>query len=378
MIKIITKEMARRFLLSKHGLIGKKRFSGKDGIMNWIDEAGCIQYDPIDVCGKNHELVLQSRVDGFKRGMVEELLYKERKLLDGWDKNMSIYRIDDYPYFERKRIEARGWQRSKNMIESVRGEVMGQIHLKGPVCSKDLDINKKVDWYWASTSLSRAALERLYHEGELIVHHKENTRKFYDLIWKHIPDDILNLIDPNPLEEDYYQWYLLRRIRSVGMMWNRSSDAFLGIDGFKADKRKQAFKQLLEEGLLTEINVKGVQWPFFIASEDIKYFDSDDQGENRMEFIAPLDNLIWDRKLIEVLFDFNYKWEIYTPAIERKYGYYVIPILYDHRFIGRIELIKNRSLNIYEPKSIWWEEKEFQCEEVLTETLNRFNLAMNS
>ncbi len=185
------------------------------------------------------------------------------------------------------------------------------------------------------------------------------------------------MADPNPEEDDYYQWHLLRRIRSVGMMWNRSSDSFLGIGGFKADRRKRTFKQLSEKGLLTEINVAGIQWPFYIATEDLRYLAYDDQSENRMEFIAPLDNLIWDRKLIKEIFDFDYKWEIYTPQPDRKYGYYVLPILYDDRFIGRIELIKNRSLGVFEPKNIWWEEKACPEEQLLAETLNRFNNAMN-
>ena len=74
----ITKLQARRFILSKQGLIGKYRFIGKDGAYEYIRQAGCIQYDPVDVCGKNAELTLQSRVKGFQKEMLRELLYKDR------------------------------------------------------------------------------------------------------------------------------------------------------------------------------------------------------------------------------------------------------------------------------------------------------------
>ena len=60
-MKIITKEQARRFILLKQGLIGSYRYIGKQGAYDFIREAGCIQYDPVDVCGKNAELTLQSR-----------------------------------------------------------------------------------------------------------------------------------------------------------------------------------------------------------------------------------------------------------------------------------------------------------------------------
>lgn len=63
-MKTITKEQARRFILLKQGLIGSYRYIGKDGAYEFIREAGCIQYDPVDVCGKNAELTLQSRVKG--------------------------------------------------------------------------------------------------------------------------------------------------------------------------------------------------------------------------------------------------------------------------------------------------------------------------
>ncbi len=78
----LTNVQARRFMLLKHGLLGDYRFSGKDGVMAYIRQAGCIQFDPIDVCGKSPELVLHARVKGFTREMLYDLLYKDRTLLD--------------------------------------------------------------------------------------------------------------------------------------------------------------------------------------------------------------------------------------------------------------------------------------------------------
>ena len=91
----ITKEQAIRFLLLKQGLIGKKKFIDKQGVYDYIRQAGCIQYDPIDVCGKNAELALQSRVKGFKKDYLHELLYQDRRLVDYYDKVMSIFPIED-------------------------------------------------------------------------------------------------------------------------------------------------------------------------------------------------------------------------------------------------------------------------------------------
>ena len=70
----ITKQQATQFILVKQALIGDYRFKQKDGAYEYVCQAGCIQYDPVDVCGKNAELTLQSRVKGFKKSMLYELL----------------------------------------------------------------------------------------------------------------------------------------------------------------------------------------------------------------------------------------------------------------------------------------------------------------
>ena len=95
----ITKRQAGQFILAKQGLIGTYRFAGKAGAYDYVRQAGCIQYDPVDVCGKNAELTLQSRVKGFKKSMLRDLLYKDRLLTDYADKELSIWPTEDWPYF---------------------------------------------------------------------------------------------------------------------------------------------------------------------------------------------------------------------------------------------------------------------------------------
>ena len=73
-------------------------------------------------------------------------------------------------------------------------------------------------------------------------------------------------------------------------------------------------------------------------------------------FLAPLDPLMWDKALISVIWNYQYSWEIYTPAIKRKYGYYTLPILYGDRFVGRIEAIPNRTEHVLHVKGLWWED----------------------
>lgn len=354
----ITKNEARKFILYKQGLLGDYRFEGKNGILDYIRQAGCIQFDPIDICGKNAELVLQSRIKGVTKSQLYELLYVDRKLVDYFDKNLSIFPVEDWKYFERTREEHRRWERSHDEINQVRNIIISSISEQGPMCSSDFELSQKVDWYWSETKLSRAALEHLYFTGELAIHHKQGTIKYYDLIGNCIPDCILKEPDPYPSDFAHRKWLVLRRIGSVGLLWNRASDAWLGIPGLKSKERNDIFSALLSETYITPVIVEDINHPFYCLTEDIKWMESIDKeipAKPRCEFIAPLDNMMWDRNLIKEIFDFEYKWEIYTPQSERKYGYYVLPILYGDRFIGRIEMVydkKCRELNVI---NIWYE-----------------------
>ena len=271
-VKLSIKQ-ARQFILLKQGLMGKYKFIEEKGICEYIKQAGCIQFDPIDVCGKNAELVLQSRVEGFSKDMLHKLLYIDRKLVDHFDKNMSIFSIDDWKYFARIRASYLEYGRSKDKVNAVMGEIKSIIKEKGFASSKDLNLNEKVDWGWNPTKLSRAALETMYFRGDLIIHHKKGTIKQYSLASDHIPYGILNASDPNLIEEEYLEWRVLRRIGAVGMLWNKPSDALLGIDGLKAANRKKIFEKLFKESKVIEILIENIPDSFYCLLEDRPLID---------------------------------------------------------------------------------------------------------
>lgn len=355
----LTQKQARQFILLKQGLMGKYKFIEEKGVCEYIKQAGCIQFDPIDVCGKNAELVLQSRVEGFSKYMLHKLLYEDRVLIDYLDKNMSIFSIDDWKYFSRMRASYLGNGRSTDEVNAVTDEIKLIIKEKGFASSKDINLNEKVDWAWNPTTLSRAALETMYFRGELIIHHKKGTIKQYSLASEHIDNEILNASDPNLTKEEYLEWQVLRRIGAVGMLWNKPSDALLGIDSLKAANRKIIFQRLFQEDKIIEILFENTPDSFYCLSEDRPLIDrvlSDNEFKCRTEFIAPLDNMLWDRKLIKVIFDFDYKWEIYTPISQRKYGHYVLPVLSGDRFIGRIEIVSDKKLKQLIVKNFWFED----------------------
>ena len=363
----MTLEQARRFILSKQGLLGKYRFVGKPGAYQYVRQAGCIQYDPVDVCGKNAELTLQSRVRGFTREMLADLLYKDRLLVDYTDKELSIWPREDWPYFSGLRDKSKTHGAGFPGIPELEEQAVAYIRENGPVSSDTLPIQGKVFWHssmhwsgnWHGTSpAARSVLEQLYTDGILLIHHKSGSRKFYDLADRYFSRDLLEARNPCTDEMSFLQWRIRRRIGAVGLLWNRRSDAFLGIE-MTADQRNAAFEKLEADGAIQRAAVEGIRSPMYFLTEDLHLAEavlSDDIDQSRrLEFLAPLDPMLWDRKLIEAIWDYHYSWEIYTPAEKRKFGYYVMPMVYGENMVGRIEAAADRKSETLTINNIWYE-----------------------
>jgi uncharacterized protein len=358
---ILTAAQARRFLLMHQGLWPPRQLSGSAGVMKYLRRVRSIQFDPLNIVGHNQELVLQARVADFRPDVLDRLLYKNRRLLDGWDKQMSIYPVEDRPYFSRQRAEGQGRRAENPDVVRTITEVRKALKERGPLSSIDLDHDGKVDWPWGPTRLSRAALESMYFNGELVVHSKIHTRKVYDFASNHINPEILRAPDPNALEEDYRDWHVLRRLRGIGLAWARSSEAWLEIKGVKSKERAESFSRLLDRGLVRRIEVEGMRDTLYAAEADrAALARASARGAAadhtpRACIIAPLDNLLWDRGLIRSLFGFDYVWEVYKPLAERKYGYYVLPVIYGDAFIARFEPGKDKETGRLLIKQWWWE-----------------------
>ncbi|MBQ6061576.1 MAG: winged helix DNA-binding domain-containing protein, partial [Clostridia bacterium] len=167
----ITIDQARQFILRWQGLLGKHRFTGKDGAYQYVRQAGCIQFDPVDVCGRNAQLTLQSRVKGCRMQMLDDLLYRDRLLVDYSDKELSIWPSEDWPYFSGYRERSMEHGRRFPGIPELEEQAVRYIRENGPVSSDTLPIGGTIFWHssmhWSGhwhkeSQASRSVLEQLY------------------------------------------------------------------------------------------------------------------------------------------------------------------------------------------------------------------------
>lgn len=353
----ISKEQAREILVHYHGLHEIDSFGkGKEGLLNVLGRIKSIQFDPLNIIGTNMDLVISSRISTYTPENLDDLLYKEKKLVEGFDKELCIYRSNEWNNFSfirscmktnalnkliyRKQIEA------LNYIE----DIIEIIKSNGPLCSQDIVIGSSGQSKWGSSNISNIVMDYLFLNGQLTIVNRKNKVKYYELTEK---------LDRSPLiqsmnESNFLKWYIKRRINCIGFYWEKSGAGWQGLYLSNSKIRKKIISDLVSEGELIPFKILTMKETFYIAKE-FKYLlnKNDFHYDNRVKMIAPLDNFIWDRKLIASLFDFKYVWEVYKPKESRKYGYYVIPLMYHGDFIGRFEPNKD-DLN---KSKIWWEEK---------------------
>jgi uncharacterized protein YcaQ len=352
---------ARRFLLAHHRLWPPRGLTGKAGILEYIHHVGCIQYDPVNLVGQNPELVLQARVAGYTPALLAELLYTDRLLLDGWDKAASIHATGDWPHFARYRAHMRRDHGDPaNPPMAIAGAVKDALRARGPLCSAELEQNDTIEWWWGvRTRLGRAALEILFGMGEVGVHHRIGTRRYFDLIERLLPAGLLAAADPHATDAAYQDWHVTRRMGGLGIANPAVSQCWPGIVGVRTETRRAVLSRLAERGEVIPVAIAEVaRQPLFIRAADLPLLERTATLETvapAAAFIGPLDNLIWDRELTHSLFDFDYTWEVYKPAAQRQYGHYVLPVLYGDRFVARVEPTYDRKARILTLANWWWE-----------------------
>ena len=362
---LISKKQARQFLLKKQLLYPPQQLKGLEGIEIVFNTLRVIQYDPLNPCGRNPDLVLQSRVKNIHPNDYYHWLYTEKKGIDIYDKELCIIPIEDLEFVTHRQLQAQQNKNRQAFIKKHQTEVsliLEQIKKTGRITSSDIKLQKQVISGWGSSALvGRIVLEQLWKMGQLVVVKREGMKKYYDL-----PDKLHPPITPKKLAKEH----ILRRLKSVGMLPKSTTGG--GWQGFSSISKLIA--ELIKEKIVTEVTIIDRKLKYLIPTEDLDLLNqSPKEIEKIMTFIAPLDNLIWDRNMIEDLFNFHYRWEVYTPINKRKFGYYVLPILYGDQFIGRIEPVKTKDNNI-EIKGLWFEHKWEKVEQVaFQKSLVEFN-----
>jgi uncharacterized protein len=363
---------ARRFLVRRHLLAPARSLpADPESVMAVFERLGSVQFDPLGVAGRNHDLVLHARVADYDPAWTDHLLYERRALFETYNKMLSLLPTSELPWFRHSWDRLGGIHADGAFVrhgETVE-HVLALIRERGPMSTLDFERRPLVGWYWGPTNEVRAALEALSEAGVVGLARREGNRRYFDLTERLYPPALLEL---RPSVREQVRHKLLSRYRANGLLgesgeytlWygtgrgRRTAD-----DPPDALIRSELRDELVAAGELVPVTVEGVRGTRFVVASEVPLLEaavtevetgSEFDGAT-VAFVAPLDSFAWDRELLRRLFDFDYVWEVYVPAAKRRWGYYVLPILYGDRFVGRFEPRIERSENRLRVIAAWWE-----------------------
>ncbi|GEM_PF-1473549 len=334
----VTSEKARKVLCKVHGF--DSLGDGKKDTAELFNKIPCIQVDPIDVGGKNHDLTLFSRIRDYRTEYLSKLLYEDNLLFEYYCKMLSILPIDTYPVFKNR------MEKQKKKFSSLFKKYKDYIdHIMktledGPVSSIELKEMGPTDTRtWRTTKKSNRLLRSLWLSGEICISHREGGRKYYTLPERVIPERVLQ--EDIPEDEETKKKIAELIVRSSRLVSpSKASAQWKSIGGVKEVTR--VLEDLKEEGELFSVEIEGWRGRLYAHVDDKKYWEGTPEVELPfVRFLAPLDPLLWNRELFSCIFEHEYVWEIYKKKEDRRYGYYCLPILYDSEYVGLIEPYKN-------------------------------------
>jgi uncharacterized protein YcaQ len=331
---------ARRVALAAQGLDRDRPPGGANArhIRQVLNQLGLLQLDFVNVLVPAHYFVVFSRLGPYQRSAFDRLVYDGRDFIEHWAHEASIVPVEFWPLLRYRREEYRPWPNSP--IMKIEGKqqylelALETVRQSGPVISGDLPPmpapkGKPGDW---NRSVPRWALEVHFGRGRVSVAGRlPNFQRVYDL-----PD---RLIDEPHISEHVSREDAQRRLLEISARAHGVGTLQDLADYFRMSPREAAprLRELEEEGLVRQVQVEGWDEPAWLHHRARV-----PRSLKARSLLSPFDPVVWFRPRAERLFDFHYRIEIYTPAAQRKYGYYVLPFLLDDRIVARVDLKADR------------------------------------
>jgi uncharacterized protein YcaQ len=345
-----------------------------------------LQLDPLQIIARSHDLTLHSRVLDYTPGLWEQPTYQQRQFFD-WGGWLAARPMDELPHWrvimrrERdghpdcgSRIRAMG----RDHAEAV-AEMRALLRERGTVRNRDFEMAARTRTQsYRGRKDSALALYYLWRIGEVMTHHRESFERVYALAESVAPAHLLT--ESDDAEAD--RFLILKDVGFAGLSrLQRTQDAYFR--GVPFSQARLIRETLLAEGVLVEVQVEGWKAVHYALGSDVQLLNDLNAGRvpkawkplattttDEAVFLAPLDQ-VSARGRAKVLFGFDYVWEVYKPAHQRKFGYYALPVLWGDRLVARFDSKLDRTTNAFVILGLWLEDKALGKSEAFAEALAR-------
>jgi uncharacterized protein len=331
---------ARRVALAAQGFADRRPAGRVDArhVRRVLGRVGLLQIDSVNVLVRSHYLPLFSRLGPYPRDVLERLAYEQGALFEYWSHEQSLLPVEAHPLVRWRMARAAaghtwaGLARFAAEQPAFVESVLAEVAERGGLTASALRQPGERSGPWWGWGKGKLALECLHRAGRLAAVRRPSFERVYDLPERVLPADVL--ARPTVPETEARKALLVQAARSLGVA---TAADLADYHRQRVGAVRPLLAELVEEGSLAPARVEGWDAP--------AYADPAARVPRRVEaaaLVSPFDSLVWDRRRTERLFGFHLRLEIYTPAAERRWGYYVLPFLLGDRLVGRVDLKADR------------------------------------
>ncbi len=358
MVLRLTNAQARRLLLAETGLSAPLSGRPSPGDLHGlVKKLGFVQLDSIQTVARAHHHILWSRCQGYREPMLARLLEDDRTAFDHWARDAAVMPVEWYPHWHHRfsraaeRIKtSKSWQKRLGDRKILR-DVRKRIERTGPVLTRDFAGDSQRTGSWWGWSPHKAALEYLWHTGDLATAGRQGFQKIYDLSDRVIPDG-LHAEKTSP--QEHLDWACSSALDRLIFANPRQIRDFWDVTALDEVRR---WTQTAPARDIIPVEIApaddGAPIAAFAPADIEARLETAPAPQGRLRLLNPFDPLIHDRIRTERIFGFSYRIEVFVPAPKRQYGYYVFPMLEGDRFIGRLDAVGDRAQKSLTVRTVW-------------------------
>lgn len=344
----LTAAQARRVAVAAQGF-GEPHPTGavnRSHLRRLVSRIQVLQIDSVSVAVRAHYAPVFSRLGPYDRTILNRAAWSHsarspRLLIEYWAHEAALMAVDDWPLLRWRMAQYRHGRWGTHIVRAnpeLADRIVEAVAELGPSTAGQIETHlatasrgPRGDW-WGSRSDTKWVAEALFAAGTLTTDSRVGFVRLYDLSERVLPPEVIaRQVD----EDDAVRELMLRAATALGI--GTEPDIR---DYFRLSPRqsKPALAQLIADGEVEPVEVEGWSAPaYLVAGQRVP------RRDKGTALLCPFDPLIFFRPRVERLFGFHYRIEIYTPAAQRRYGYYVWPFLLDGRLVGRVDLKADRS-----------------------------------
>lgn len=318
-----------------------------------IARTGLLQMDSVNVFDRAHHLPAFSRLGAYPKTLIDDAAYRRRELFEYWGHEASLLPVEAHPLLrwrmERAAAGLVGWGRTTSIARERPDfvqQVLARVAEHGPVGAGALHDGARQGGPWWGWNETKVALEHLFWAGQVTT--SARTRGFerlYDLTERVLPASVLSL--PTPPAPEAQRALIALAARSCGVATERDLRDYYRLGVLEG---RAAIGSLVEEGTLLPVQVEGWAQPAWLHRDAAM-----PRRVPASTLISPFDPLVWERSRTSRLFGFDYRIEIYVPAVKRVHGYYVLPFLHEEALRARVDLKADRKAGVLRVCAAWLE-----------------------